>query len=146
MEAEARERLIGLACGLVVVAVWSNFIVLSRLGATGALNAFDLAALRFGVSGAIMLPVLWRLGLGELGPGRVALITLTAGLLFALCAYTGFTLAPAQGWFVSSTGARVSASPSPLGTARGTWGAGTRLRLPREPSTFSRIASAAAMP
>ena len=48
-----------IAAGLVVV-VWSFWLVISRLGATSTLTIYDLAAMRYGVSGLISLPfVVW---------------------------------------------------------------------------------------
>jgi drug/metabolite transporter (DMT)-like permease len=98
------ELIIGIACALAVVVLWSSFLVLSRYGATGVLTPFDLAALRFGVAGIIMLPVLVRNGFGGLRPGQVAAITLSAGPAFALFAYGGFTLAPTAHGGVLITG------------------------------------------
>jgi drug/metabolite transporter (DMT)-like permease len=89
-----REKIIGVVCGLIVVVIWSGFLVLSRHGATGILTPYDLTALRFGVAGLIMLPVLLRNGFGGLKPGQVVVITVTAGPCFALFAYGGFSLAP----------------------------------------------------
>ena len=48
------------ACGFIaagiVVACWSGFNIVSRLGSKGVLAPFDLAAMRFGVSGLLTLP------------------------------------------------------------------------------------------
>ena len=90
-----REKFIGVACALSVVVLWSGFLILSRYGAARTLTAYDLAGLRFGVSGIIMLPFLIRNGFGGLKPAQIATISLTAGPCFALCAYAGFSLAPA---------------------------------------------------
>ena len=99
-----REQIIGIGCALVVVVLWSSFLVLSRYGAAGVLTPFDLAALRFGVSGIIMLPVLIRNGFGGLKSGQAAAITLSAGPAFALFAYGGFSLAPTAHGGVLITG------------------------------------------
>lgn len=90
-----RERSIGYACALVTVLIWSGFILVSRLGAQGALSAFDVAALRFGVSGLVMLPYVLRHGAGGLNLLQVAALGVSAGLGYALLAYSGFQLAPA---------------------------------------------------
>ena len=48
-----------IAAGLVVV-MWSFWLVISRLGATSTLTIFDLAAMRYGLSGLVsLLMVLW---------------------------------------------------------------------------------------
>ena len=47
-----------IAAGLVVVCLF--WLVISRLGATLRLTIFDLAAMRYGLSGLVSLPmVLW---------------------------------------------------------------------------------------
>jgi drug/metabolite transporter (DMT)-like permease len=99
-----REQIIGIACALAVVVLWSSFLVLSRYGATGILTPFDLAALRFGVSGIIMLPLLLRNGFRGLRFSQVVAITLSAGPAFALFAYGGFSLAPTAHGGVLITG------------------------------------------
>ncbi|AFZ67613.1 DMT family transporter [Deinococcus peraridilitoris] len=90
-----REQWIGLACALVTVLIWSGFILVSRLGAKGSLSPFDISALRFGVSGLVMLPFLLRSGTGGLRLWQVAALGVTAGLGYALLAYSGFHFAPA---------------------------------------------------
>ncbi|MFD1733124.1 EamA family transporter [Deinococcus malanensis] len=75
--------------------IWSGFILVSRLGAQGTLSAFDVAALRFGVSGLVMLPYLLRHGAGGLTLPQVAALGVSAGLGYAMLAYSGFQLAPA---------------------------------------------------
>lgn len=52
--------------------------------------------LRFGIAGLVLLPVLLRRGLGSLRWSQAACLTLTGGLGFALFAYAGFRLAPAN--------------------------------------------------
>jgi drug/metabolite transporter (DMT)-like permease len=48
------------------------------------------------VAGVIMLPLLLRHGFAGVRARDAALLALTGGLGFALCAYTGFSLAPAS--------------------------------------------------
>ncbi len=92
----SRDRAVGLLCAAVVIAVWSSFIPVSRLGLSGALDPADLVFLRFGLAGVVMLPVLLREGTGGLGPWRALLLALTAGIGFASLAYLGLSLAPAS--------------------------------------------------
>ncbi|HHV69898.1 MAG TPA: EamA/RhaT family transporter, partial [Ochrobactrum intermedium] len=47
----------GLAWGLSGVLVWSGSFVLTRFGFKTALTPFDIIALRFGVAGLVLLPV-----------------------------------------------------------------------------------------
>ena len=46
----------GLLAAMVVVICWSGFNIVSRFGAKGIFTPFDIAALRFGVSGLLSLP------------------------------------------------------------------------------------------
>ena len=46
----------GLLAALAVVVFWSGFNIVSRFGATASFTPFDIAALRYGVSGTIALP------------------------------------------------------------------------------------------
>jgi drug/metabolite transporter (DMT)-like permease len=92
----ARERLVGFACAAAVVAIWSGFITTSRLGVTTHLPPLDMVALRLAVAGAVMAPVLWRRRrVSRVGLGQGAALAATAGLGFSLCAFFGFSLAPA---------------------------------------------------
>jgi drug/metabolite transporter (DMT)-like permease len=98
-----RDLAIGIACAVATVAIWSGFILISRASAgSRSLLPTDLAALRFGVAAAIMLPVLlWRLrtqsftaAMGGMTPARILLVALTAGCGFSLFAFSGFAFAP----------------------------------------------------
>jgi drug/metabolite transporter (DMT)-like permease len=97
------DRAVGIACAVATVAIWSGFIVISRASAgSRSLLPTDLAALRFGVAAAIMLPVLlWRLrrqsfaaAMGGMTAGRILFVALTAGCGFSLFAFSGFVFAP----------------------------------------------------
>jgi drug/metabolite transporter (DMT)-like permease len=92
---DRRELAIGLACAAVTVAVWTGFLLISRHGLKGTLLPWDLAALRFGVGGLVMLPWLLRFGLAGLSLGQAAVLMLTAGPLFTLIGFTAFAFAPA---------------------------------------------------
>lgn len=88
-------RFLGAAYGCGVVALFSGFVLVSRLGFASTLTLPDLAALRFGIGAMVMSPVLIRHGLSGLGLGQALLLALLGGLGFALLAYAGFSLAPA---------------------------------------------------
>ena len=91
----APRPLLGVAAAVAVVAMWSTFLLMSRFGLKTEIAPVDMAALRFGVSGLVMLPVLvWR-GFGGLDAGRAAFLAVTGGLGFALWIYLGFARAPA---------------------------------------------------
>lgn len=91
-----RNKVIGWAAAATVVVLFVGFVLVSKYGLRTALVPWDLAALRFAVAGLVMLPVALRYGLGGLGWGRTLVLSASGGLGFALCAYWGFTLAPAQ--------------------------------------------------
>lgn len=90
------ERIAGVACALAVVALFSCFTLISRVGFATSLKLMDIAAVRFGVAGGIMLPVLVRYGLAAVRWRDAAALAFTGGLGFAMLAYTGFLLAPAS--------------------------------------------------
>ena len=90
-----RERRIGLSCGLLSVLLFSSFTLVSRLGLTSSLQLVDLAALRFGIGGTLLLPALLRADLRSVTWRQAGALALFGGLGFAPLAYTGFSLAPA---------------------------------------------------
>lgn len=95
-EAElARERRIGFACASLVLVIWSGFILVSRAGATGVLTPWDLAALRHLVAFVLLSPFVLRGALKRLAWRQVVALGGFAGLGFPLCAYLGFSMAPA---------------------------------------------------
>jgi drug/metabolite transporter (DMT)-like permease len=87
----------GAACGLAAVAIWAGWSVSTRLAVTSGLDAWDIAALRFGVAGLLLMPVVLRRGLASdrLGWRRLALLIAGLGAPYALVAAGGLRLAPA---------------------------------------------------
>lgn len=59
--------ILGVACVLFSVLVWSGWMVFSSHGVRGTLTPYDLTALRFGTAGLVMLPILIKKGF-RLGP------------------------------------------------------------------------------
>lgn len=51
----------GLLAGSIPVICWSGFNIVSRFGSTAIFTPFDLAAMRYGVSGVSALPFFIRL-------------------------------------------------------------------------------------
>ncbi len=92
---DARARTIGVLCALAIVFLFSGFTLVSRLGLSSHLNPIDVAALRFGVAGLILLPVLLKHGLAGLTWRQALALAFFGGWGFALFAFTGFALAPA---------------------------------------------------
>lgn len=82
--------------GLAAVGIWSGWIVVARLGLRTSLTPWDIAALRFGVAGLILLPYLIRKGLAfdRLGWIGLAAIVL-GGAAPVLFANSGLKFAPA---------------------------------------------------
>ena len=72
-------------------------MVITRVAVTSTLSAEDLAALRFGSAGLILLPVVWRRGLAldRLGWRGLAMIVVCAGVPYVLLASHGLKLATA---------------------------------------------------
>lgn len=83
----------GLLAALVVVTVWTGFNIVSRFGATASLTAYDIAALRFSVSGLIALPFFLRWVPVAEWP-RHLVVALFAGIGYSLFVFTGFERAP----------------------------------------------------
>jgi drug/metabolite transporter (DMT)-like permease len=90
----------GALYGLAAVGIWSGWIVVARLGLKSSLTPWDIAALRFGVAGFLLLPYVLRKGLAldrlgwiglaaiVLGGGAPVLLA-NAGLMFAPAAHAG---------------------------------------------------------
>lgn len=83
----------GLIAAGIVVLCWSGFNIVSRYGSTGALTPFDIAALRFGVSGLLALPFFLRM-VPVAEYGRYFVLAMVAGVGYSLLAYSGFAYAP----------------------------------------------------
>ena len=93
---QQRNMLLGVAAAISVVVFWSGWIVVSRFGVTNSLTVYDMAGFRFSVGAAVALPyIIWRRTWQGLTPIRVLVLTLTAGMPYALLSYFGFTYAPA---------------------------------------------------
>src|SRR5262245_31160006 len=86
----------GALYGLAAVSIWSGWIVVARLGLQTSLTPWDIAALRFGVAGLLLLPYVLRKGLAleRLGFVGLAAIVLGGGAP-VLLANTGLLFAPA---------------------------------------------------
>jgi len=87
--------------GLSAVSIWAAFIVVSRLGIRTSLTPWDVAAIRFGAAGVLLLPYLMKNGLAldrlgwigfaviSVGCGAPMVLLVNAGLLFAPAAHAG---------------------------------------------------------
>jgi drug/metabolite transporter (DMT)-like permease len=91
----------GALYGLAAASIWAGWIVVARLGLRTGLTPWDVAALRFGVGGLLLLPYLRQKGLAierlgwvglaavVLGCGAPMVLLVNAGLLFAPAAHAG---------------------------------------------------------
>lgn len=87
----------GLIWGGIAALIWGGFFAYSRVGIDAGFNAADLAFLRYGTAGALMLPWLLRRdmrSLGGVGWLRGAVLALLAGPLFVLVSTAGLVFAP----------------------------------------------------
>ena len=96
-ESHALRTLAGCALALLAVAIWSGWLVITRVAVTSTLSAEDLAALRFGSASLILLPVVWRRGfaLDRFGWRGLAIVAFCAGVPYVLFASHGLQLATA---------------------------------------------------
>jgi drug/metabolite transporter (DMT)-like permease len=96
----AAEYVRGALYGLAAVSIWSGWIVVARLGLKSSLTPWDIAALRFGVAGLLLLPYVRSNGLaldrlGWIGLAAIVLgggapvLFANAGLMFAPAAHAG---------------------------------------------------------
>ncbi len=92
-----RGYLEGAVSGLAAVSIWASWGVITRLAVTTSLSAWDIVALRFGVAGLLLAPIVVRQGLARDRLGSVGLAVLIAGngAPYALVAATGLQFAPA---------------------------------------------------
>lgn len=94
----SRDTVVGVGWGLLAVAFWSGSFVLTRLGVKTTLSAYDITAVRFGLAGVLLLPVIWRKGFAIelLGwPGLVGLVA-GVGAPYALLIAAGLQFTPAS--------------------------------------------------
>lgn len=89
-------RLQGYLAATLVVLIWSGWLVVSRSGVQTELTAFDLAGIRYSISGLVALPfVLWHKPWQGMAPLRITVLTVLLGPFYILCAFGGFNFAPA---------------------------------------------------
>jgi hypothetical protein len=122
----------GAVCGMAAASIWASWSVITRLVVTTRLDAWDIAALRFGVAGLLLSPVLVPRGLARDRLGWRGLAVLIAGLgaPYALVAAGGFPPAVRSGggppgrvrwrglWRVGAGAAGPVRHPPPRGVAQ----------------------------
>lgn len=93
-----RDRLYGLGWAAAAIAIWSGSLVMLRLGVTTGLNAYDLAALRFGVAALLLAPIVLRHGFGidRLGLAGLAIVVAGFGAPYVVLISLALRTAPAS--------------------------------------------------
>jgi drug/metabolite transporter (DMT)-like permease len=91
---ESRQIAKGFAAAATVVVFWSGFNIVSRLGGRSELTPFDMAAIRFGVSGILLCPFFFW-GRRSITWLQSVVLASLGGLGYGLFVYSGFSLAPA---------------------------------------------------
>jgi drug/metabolite transporter (DMT)-like permease len=88
----------GAVFGLAAASIWAGWSVFTRLAVTTGLDAWDIAALRFGVAGLLLSPVVMRRGFAPDRLGWLGLAAIIAGLgvPYVLAAAGGLRFAPAS--------------------------------------------------
>jgi drug/metabolite transporter (DMT)-like permease len=88
----------GAVFGFAAASIWASWSAITRLAVTTSLDAWDIAALRFGVAGLLLSPVLVQRGLARdrLGWRGLAVIIAGLGAPYALVAAGGLRFAPAH--------------------------------------------------
>src|SRR4051794_36785872 len=102
---------LGAVCAILVLIIWSSFILIGRMNAIGVhtLLPLDIAFLRFVFSGLGVLLIAavrvrradaslsWRTrALGPLSIAQIGVLGGSAGIAYCSLAYTGFFFAPAS--------------------------------------------------
>jgi drug/metabolite transporter (DMT)-like permease len=88
----------GAVFGLAAASIWAGWSAITRLAVTTRLDAWDVTALRFGVAGVLLLPVIVQRGLAldRLGWCGLATIIVGGGAPYVLMAAGGLHFAPAH--------------------------------------------------
>ena len=92
------QRRLGVLAMLIAVLIYGGNFAFSRHATLNGLTPHDLAALRFGTAGLLMLPLFLRQGFATcagIGWGRGILIAAMSGVPMVLLMNTGLSLAPA---------------------------------------------------
>lgn len=107
---------LGWAAIMGAVSIYAGNFVVSRYGIKAEIGVNDLVALRFGVAGIIMLPLLMRYGVrgfAGIGLKRGLILTVFAGPPFALLMIWGLSFAPV------AHGAAIVSAMIPISSAIG---------------------------
>jgi drug/metabolite transporter (DMT)-like permease len=96
-QASSRSLMLGILAAIVVVLIWSVWIVTTRQAATVHIPAVWLGMIRFAIPAVLLAPFWWRVGLLPRGvdPRLIGLMVLGAGAPFFVLVATGLHYASA---------------------------------------------------
>ncbi|MEE2621815.1 MAG: DMT family transporter [Pseudomonadota bacterium] len=90
------KKILGIIAALLVVFIWSFWLIVSRIGVKTQLSIYDLAAIRFGLSSLFILPFIFYFRIWKTISLKKSLITaFSIGPFYALLAFGGFYYSPA---------------------------------------------------
>jgi drug/metabolite transporter (DMT)-like permease len=93
-----RRTVFGVIAGLLGISLYAGQFVVTRWSIQRTLTLWDVAALRFAVAGALMLPLFVRYGVRDaagIGWRRAIVVGITVGAPYTLVLFAGLTMAPA---------------------------------------------------
>jgi drug/metabolite transporter (DMT)-like permease len=96
--AEHRRWLFGLAAILLVVLIWSGWIIVSSWGIHQVLTPWDITFLRFSTAALVTAPLLWRRRsqLATVFNLKVAICALGCGFPYTMASFLGLARSPAS--------------------------------------------------
>lgn len=124
-----RALLAGAGYGLAAALMWAGYLAFARLGVKTGLVPADFIFLRYATAGTLMLPLLLKAGLSDLGGvgwKRGGILALVAGPLFIAMGVGGYVFAPLSHGVVIQPGA-ITLLSLPLAW----WALGTRPSRPQ---------------
>lgn len=105
---DSSKMLKGVVCGVISALIWGAFPVVTRLGVEyTTLNKYDITAIRFGISGLILLPFFLRQGLRGKKWTAMAVLVIGIGPLYMLVVAQGLTYAPVETFAVITPGSMI---------------------------------------
>ncbi len=88
-------RIGGYLAAAGTVAIWTGFILVSRMGGKSALTPYDTLALRLATASLLLLPFIGSLPAGTWRNARLWSLAMLGGLIYGVLAFAAFKFAPA---------------------------------------------------